>query len=503
MNKLGIELSQVEAQLIRLREGFSPIPLLRPCTIGDGILSFSSAQLESFVKIYDEKIAGLGRAMKFVPASGAASRMFQDLLELRCELRAQVAISQESEKSLSFFSSLNDFPFYESLEFELNQQHLSLKECLQQKQYLKILDALLGPGGLDYDAAPKALIPFHRYPDEVRTALEEHCVEAQDYLASSRKSCRLHLTVPEDFLEKIKEFARSFLQKPNFRHFDYQIDFSVQNAATHSLAVDRDYHPLRHAEGTLVFRPAGHGALLQNLDALQADIVFIKNIDNVVDDSRRVFQAFYKKALGGILASVQEKIFGYLQRLQRENPSYEIIDAMFEELAVYFSDLRDLKFEHPEEKKKCLNQRLNRPLRVCGMVRNTGKPGGGPFWVQMKDGSVLPQIVESAQIDFDQPTQKEILQTATHFNPVDIVCAVRDFWGQPFSLADYVNSDWGLVVKKSLGGICLQSLELPGLWNGGMAYWNSIFVEVPEETFCPVKTLWDLNRGLPPGLFKG
>ncbi len=493
MSRLGMEVSQVEAQLARLKTGFPPIHLQRACTLGDGILSFALAQWEFYAKIYEEKIQQPGRAMKFVPASGAASRMFQDLLQLRQALRESDEISLEAEKNLRFFSALPSFPFYSTLDGKLSDQGLSLQSCIQQKKYLIILDALLGSDGLDYAALPKALIPFHRYFAEARTALEEQCIEAQDYLLDRRQSCRLHFTVPEEFLEKIKLFTQAFLNKPSCRTVDYQIHFSVQNPATHSLAVGLDGLPLRQNDGSLIFRPAGHGALLQNLEVLQGDIVFIKNIDNVISESQRTIHSLYKKGLGGILSFLQERIFAHLQLLQETDLSEDLVDGMFLDLTAYFPDLAKLKFENLEEKKQYLKQRLHRPLRVCGMVRNAGKPGGGPFWVEM-GSSALPQIVESAQINLARPQQKEIFARATHFNPVDIVCALRDFRGKPFHLADYADPDAGLIVEKSEAGVPLLAIELPGLWNGGMAYWNSIFVEVPQETFCPVKTLWDLQE---------
>ena len=356
---------------------------------------------------------------------------------------------------------------------------------------------ILTSKGLNYAHLPKALLKFHTYPDRNRTPLEEHLVESTLYLQDARHICRVHITVSEEHFADVETYISSIR---NHYETEYNVKFeialSVQLSSTNTIAVDREGKPFRDTAGNLVFRPGGHGALLKNLHAIEEEIIFLKNIDNIVPDRLKTETVKYKKILGGYLIKLQGKIFQYLRSLDSEEPNAkqysEMADFCRKELSLTLPTGFD-KFPDTRKKGLIFNV-LNRPLRVCGMVKNEGEPGGGPFWVEGKDGSRSLQIVEEAQIDAKSEKQKAIWKSSTYFNPVDLVCGIRDYRGKKFDLGSYVDKKASIVSSKSYEGNTSKVLELPGLWNGSMAGWNTVFVEVPSSTFNPVKTVEDLLR---------
>ena len=501
----GISPEKISAQIEIFKKGFPFSKLLRPCTIGDGITSLDKDDLERLGKIYSEA-ASQGRTMKFVPASGAASRMFKVLSAINSryeKMDKRNVIPQDGEGDpdyrslLRFMEGIKQFAFYGDLSTALSRNGKDIEVCLLEGDYQSILDYVLTSKGLNLANLPKGLIPFHNYSGGYsRTPFEEHIVEAGAYTKNKNGVVRIHFTVSPEHEEVIREHIEKVRGTYENQEMRYEFGFSRQKSSTDTIAVDLDNKPFRDHEGRILFRPGGHGALLENLNDLQGDIIFIKNIDNVVPDRLKQETYTYKRALGGLLIELQNTIFEYLKRL-----STDVVDnALNEEVSDFIRD--KLSIAQPAEKyrekgfrrKAYLISTLNRPLRVCGMVRNVSEPGGGPFWVEHDDKTASIQIVETSQIDMESEEQKKIFQSSTHFNPVDLVCGVKDYSGGLFDLGDYVDPNTGFISKKSKEGRELKALELPGLWNGSMAYWNSVFVEVPLITFNPVKTVFDLLR---------
>jgi len=376
------------------------------------------------------------------------------------------------------------------------KDQVTLDTLLATGQYQELFSYLLTPRGLNYANLPKGLIQFHRYADHTRTPFEEHLVEAASYTQDAAQIARVHFTVSPEHQTVIAAYIRQRLPRYEQNGCSYDITYSVQKPSTDTIAVDHDNRPFRDVNGSLVFRPGGHGALLENLNDLKGDIIFVKNIDNVVPDHLKTDTYRYKKALSGYLITLQDELFKHVGRLQQA-----LLDPLA--LAEAYTFAREKLFLHPSQdllqanasaQRAFLLQKLNRPIRVCGMVRNTGEPGGGPFWVQDQPGAISLQIVESSQVNMKSPEQRAIWQSATHFNPVDLVCGVRDCQGQVFDLHRFSDPATGFISIKSKDGRELRALELPGLWNGAMAEWNTVFVEVPLSTFNPVKTVYDLLR---------
>jgi hypothetical protein len=430
--------------------------------------------------------------VKFVPASGAASRMFNDLFEF---LSAGYDIpTTPFEKT--FFQEIEHFAFYRALDdFCLLNEKKSISELVSEKNYKPVIENLLLPKGLNYGQLPKGLIQFHSYPEGPRTAMEEHLVEGALYARNQIGKVNVHFTVSPEHKdlfqqltnEKTTQYATQF-------KVDYQISFSEQKSSTDTIAAGSDNEPFRDNE-QLVFRPGGHGALIENLNDLSADVVFIKNIDNIVPDSFKPATVLYKQLIAGILISYQQRLFEYLQLINTGKYTHEQLLEM-----LYFLQ-NDLCTKNPETKMLedgelvlYIKAKLDRPLRVCGMVRNVGEPGGGPFLTVNQDGTTSLQILESSQINLKDPDMKDLFEKGTHFNPVDLVCALRNYKGESFDLPQYVDKNTGFISLKSKNGKELKALELPGLWNGAMSDWNTVFVEVPIETFNPVKTVNDLLR---------
>lgn len=499
----GITLENVQQQLHWFRRGFAFLRLQRPCTVGDGISVLSPPQLEELTKLHDQA-ARAGRIMKFVPASGAASRMFQSLLTLagRADLTAKyLADAAESgdcdcQQFRQLLARLDQGAFIDDLRRVMARDGLSLDALLRAGRYQEFFTYLLTPKGLNYVNLAKGMIPFHRYGDLARTAFEEHLAEAVAYTQDHTHTARIHFTVPVEQQVAIASYLRHVT--PQYEHAGcrVQITFSVQKPSTDIIAVDHDNAPFRDLNGELVFRPGGHGALLENLQDLQGDIIFIKNIDNVVPDHLKGDTYLYKKALGGYLVSLQNALFTHLERLhQQPVERHALEDAFtFAQQELHLQAPASLLQASAEAQRIFLLQKLHRPVRVCGVVKNTGEPGGGPFWVQQSDGALSLQIVESSQVHLQSAEQLTLWQSATHFNPVDLVCGVRDFAGKPFDLSRFRDPDTGFISSKSKDGKELRALELPGLWNGAMAEWHTVFVQVPLSTFNPVKTVYDLLR---------
>jgi hypothetical protein len=454
-------------------------------------------------------ISSGGRISKFVPASGAASRMFRQLEAVhhgetvgRAELEKRAeAGDEDAGRALTFLDRLERFAFFEDLEAAVEAAGLDADKLRRAGAVAPLLDHLLDDAdghGLRYASLPKGLIPFHRYPGgERRTAFEEHLVEAVGMLRDEEAVCRLHFTVSPLHEEAFEELLEGVRERYEERYeCTFEVSFSHQSHATDTLAVDPDNRPFRRNDGRLLLRPGGHGALLENLGALDADMVLVKNIDNVLPEGRQETVLLWNRLLIGQMAELRDRTADLLSRLEStggDDP--ELLDDGAELAAELGHPLPAAVASAAAAKRRTwLIDRLDRPLRVCGMVENIGEPGGGPFWVRDAEGNESLQIVEKSQVDLGDAQQAEILSTATHINPVDLVCAVCDRSGHPYDLSDYVDPTAALVAEKFHQGRPLKALERPGLWNGAMAGWNTVFVEVPQATFSPVKTLFDLLR---------
>lgn len=500
----GIEPENVISQIRIFERGVSPAELVRPCTLGDGIVSIEG-QAERYARIFDEAAPNM-KIIKFVPASGAASRMFKELLSVfgRDDLPDRKTLEEaasggdpDAEKALHFIDNLEKFAFLEDLRVSLRKSGHDLDAILAKGGFAsEVLEHVLLEAGLNYANLPKGIIIFHEYPGRTRTAFEEHLAEALNYAVGEGGTARVHFTVSPEHLEKVKGHLWAVKGLYEDGHVILDIDFSVQKPSTDTIAVDMDNKPFLDSEGKPVFRPGGHGALIENLNDLDCDVAFIKNIDNVVPDRFKDETYLYKKALGGYLVEAQRRAFSVLVMLDEGKPEDEVLKALelVRETGIDVGLRDELKDAPWEEKSEFIRSMLMRPIRVCGVVRNAGEPGGGPFFVKGKDGSASKQIVESAQVDMSSPEQKAVWESSTHFNPVDIVCGLRDYKGRKYELAKYVDPDAAFISVKSKDGRELKALELPGLWNGAMAHWNSIFIEVPLITFNPVKTVFDLLR---------
>lgn len=470
LTERGVSLDEARRQL-DLLAGAHYAKLIRPCTVSDGIRQLDEDEIAALHALHAEA-ARAGRFVKFVPASGAASRMF-DTVRANPE---------------SLLERLRCFPFYEELKARVERGGQDLDRLAASGASETILNALLGPDGLDYAGRPKALMKFHHYPDGGRTAFEEHLVEAGEYARGGDGLCRLHFTVSHGHQTMFEQIQREV--EPRYRRLcdaRFEIRYSTQKSSLDTLSVDAAGQPRRDQAGHLMFRPGGHGVLIDNLNQLQADLVFVKNIDNVQPDRVKSVTSHWRRALAGCLLQAQRQVFHCLEQLRGSEPVASSIEQAEQLAGALGCRLRSPSV--PE-----LIDCLDRPLRVCGVVPNTDEPGGGPFWVQGPDGSLSLQIVEASQVDPNDDRQQGRLGASTHFNPVDLVCGVRDHAGRPFDLFRYIDEDAVIVTRKSVGTASQRVLERPGLWNGAMARWTTLFVEVPIETFSPVKTVLDLVR---------
>ena len=489
----GISEAEALRQLRLLAHPPDHPQLARPCTVGDGIVRLEQARV-SALEDRHALDAAAARVTMFVPASGAATRMFKDLLaarqwagDLSRSEAAAAATRPESAALRAFVEGLPRFAFFESLAIAVAARGHDAVRLRTEGPWRPLLEALLDPGALDYARRPKGLLAFHRATEGVRTAFEEHLVESASLARDGDGRCRLHFTVSPEH----RAGFETLLERAGAAHgarlgVTCDVQFSVQHPASDTLAANADGTPFRDDSGALLFRPAGHGALLRNLAETGADLIFVKNIDNVTVDARKEDSVRWCRALVGLASELAQGAHALLERLARPD------DGNAPEAAARF--VREaLGDPAPPGSREALVERLDRPVRVCGMVPQRGEPGGGPFWVRGADGAVTRQIVEGVQVSPD-PSQQAMLLRATHFNPVFLACALRDRRGRAYELQRYVDEAASIVTRKSHGGRELLALERPGLWNGGMAHWNTVFVEVPLTVFNPVKTVLDLLR---------
>jgi len=496
----GLSAGQVEKQIAHFKKGFPFVNLVSPATSGNGILQLDDRGLDKYNAFYDSCCPDK-HIVKFVPASGAATRMFKDLLAYLGEtgVKPDTSIDEIRNKypeAYKFVHNLQKFPFYTDLQQAALDRQLEFRVLMQENRVKELISLLVSANGLNYGQLPKGVLKFHSYQEGNRTAFGEHLVEAANYASNCSGDIHVHFTVSEQFEGVFKELAdmvtNNYQQKFGI---NYHIEFSFQDPSTDTLAVDTDNNPFRDEQGEILFRPGGHGALLKNLNEIDADLVFIKNIDNVAPDSLKKVTYLFKKALGGVLLHLQKKIFGFLEELDTD-PGPELISRINSFISDELNQdpgpaLISCEADEIKDKLFCF---LNRPIRVCGMVPNEGEPGGAPYWVYDRSGKMSLQIVELSQIDRNDPAQEAIVSSATHFNPVDLVCGLRNYRREKFNLSEYIDPETGFISEKSGDGKTLKALELPGLWNGSMADWITVFVEVPIQTFTPVKTINDLLR---------
>ena len=492
LEEKGISVARLERQLKDLAEGFPYLRIEAPATVGHGITLPGDELEQKSVDIWEKYLTSDAKIVKMTPASGAASRMFKDLFAF---------LNGKSDKPDNdfikrFFDNIENFAFYHRLNREmLTLYGRSVDSMIREKKYREIIDHLLNVPGMGYGKLPKALLMFHRVPGTSRTPLEEHIAEGAQYACGRGNRVNLHFTVSQDHMPLVEaklEEVKAFME--HLYGITLNVTLSVQKPSTDTVAATLDGQPYRE-DGKLFFRPGGHGALIENLNDLDADVIFIKNIDNVVPDALRESTIRFKKVIGGILVATKMKIDRYCRILKEGIPSEEEREEMLQFLRNVLCVTHDkADTKTPEEESAYLFEKFHRPLRVCGMVKNEGEPGGGPFLCYNTDGTVSPQILESSQIDPSDKEAMRMLKESTHFNPVDLVVATKDFEGKKFNLPDYVDASTGFISEKSREGVVIKALELPGLWNGAMSDWNSIFVEVPADTFNPVKTVNDLLR---------
>lgn len=488
----GLTQAEIEQQLDDFKKGFPYLKIEASATIDKGILKVKSQDRAKFIETWDNYLQQKKEVLKFVPASGAASRMFKDLFSFLSASYSEPTTAVE----VYFFDNINKFAFYKDLnEVCLKKHDTSVIELINKGEYKKIVSSLLLPEGLNYGKLPKALLKFHTYGQRTRTAFEEHLSEGALYAKNSKGNVNIHFTVSpehEALFRSLLDKKKNFYENSYSVH--YNVGFSTQKSNTDTIAADTNNEPFRD-NGELLFRPGGHGALIHNLNDLDADIIFIKNIDNVVSDSLKGSTIIYKKLLAGILVAYQEQIFEYLTAIEAGQYDHEkvleMVHFLQNELNVRHHDLKNME---DGDLILYIKDKLMRPIRVCGMVRNVGEPGGGPFFAVNPDESVSLQILESSQIDMENTEAKAMFEQGTHFNPVDLVCGIKNHKGEKYDLLQFVDPATGFISIKSKDGKELKALELPGLWNGAMSNWNTVFVEVPIETFNPVKTVNDLLR---------
>lgn len=492
--KKGISEEKIAEQLACFEKGFPFLKLSAAASVENGgIMRADEKGCEQYLAAWDAYKAGDKKIVKFVPASGAASRMFKNMFEF---LGAEYD-KPTTDFEKKFFDHIHDFAFYNDLNAAcLDNTGKNINALLSEHNYKAVVSNLLESAGLNYGALPKGLLKFHRYADGVRTPLEEHLVEGALYAAGKSGEVNVHFTVSTEHRALFEKLVAAKAAEYEAKYgTTYHISFSEQKPSTDTVAADMENKPFRDEDGKLLFRPGGHGALIENLNDLDADIVFIKNIDNVVPDRLKADTVTYKKLLAGVLVTLQKQAFEYLELLDGGHYSHEQLETIIrfvqQQLRCRRTDLKELE---DADLVIYLRKKLNRPMRVCGMVKNVGEPGGGPFLAYNPDGTISLQILESSQIDMNDPEKKAMFEKGTHFNPVDLVCAVRDYKGNKFNLLKHVDKATGFISYKSKNGKDLKALELPGLWNGSMSDWNTVFVEVPLSTFNPVKTVNDLLR---------
>jgi hypothetical protein len=503
LNKLEISIEQILHQLEIFSRGIPFTEIIRPCRIDDGIFVIDHKMYARLIE-YHKLAASTGRLMKFVPASGAATRMFSDLQSYinnsdffsNSSLKEKAGTENSAKSVYDFIVNIRKFAFYDKLTKFLEEDKVDPENLDDVRTISSIIRKLLGPDGLNYSFYPKGVILFHKYAEEARTAFEEHLYESVDLVADQSGNVRIHFTISEEHTDIFLKSTKKTIYELKKKNFLIEAAFSYQKKSTNTISVTNDNELFVDSNNKLVFRPAGHGALIENLNDIDGDIILIKNIDNILPATKNKKSIKYTSIMTGFLISVQREIFSYLRLLEQkkinEGLVTEIKKFAIEYLSIHFPENFDKWIT--DVKASFLFDKLNRPLRVCGMVKNEGHPGGGPFWVKDSKNEVSIQIVEAAQVNQADSDQLKLLKKATHFNPVDMVCAVRDYNGKKFNLKDYVDENSSLITIKTHEGKPLKALELPGLWNGGMAFWNTVFIEIPVDTFNPVKEINDLLR---------
>ena len=488
----GISAEKLENQLEQFKTGFPFLKLEAAAGIGRGIMAPDESSRKQYVNAWEAYKSDGKRVVKFVPASGAASRMFKDMFAF-VDAPYDVPTTDFEKR---YFDNIKKFAFYDALNAACQKNEgKDIEALIAEGNYKAVAANMLKKEGLNYGQLPKGLLLFHKYEEGARTPMEEHLVEGALYAASAGEA-HVHFTVSHEHMElfkaKVAEKADGYSKKYGIK---YDITFSEQKPSTDTVAANADNTPFRNDDGSLLFRPGGHGALIENLNEIDADVIFVKNIDNVVPDRLKGDTVEWKQVIAGVLVTLQQKAFDYLRLLDTGKYTHEQIEEMIrfvqQDLCCRKADIKELE---DAELVIYLRKKLNRPMRVCGVVKNVGEPGGGPFLTYNQDGTVSLQILESSQIDKSNTAYMEMFTKGTHFNPVDLVCAVKDYKGEPFNLPEYVDKSTGFISSKSKSGKELKALELPGLWNGAMSDWNTVFVEVPLTTFNPVKTVNDLLR---------
>jgi hypothetical protein len=488
LEKKGITEEKIESQLSRFQQGFPFMKIVRPATIGDGIEQLDESDIENYCEIYKDALKKGLTVTKFVPASGAATRMFKALFDALNDYQERES-SELNSAAREFVFHIDKFPFAKELK-EIASKHTKFNNA-----DINLIFNLLTDQGLNYGNLPKGVLKFHTKDNQAITPIEEHLLEGALYCKENSGKVSIHFTVSPEHEHLFKKIINDVKESYEKRFkADYKIAYSHQKSSTDTLAVTPKNEIFRQENGSLLFRPAGHGALIENLNDIHSDIVFIKNIDNVVPEHFVSETITYKKALAGVLCTIRHETFSILHDIKHDDESFikERLSILEKTTPLFIP--QSIKNAKGEDFKNMVYSYLNRPIRVCGMVRNQGEPGGGPFWVSDDNENLSLQIVESSQINLKNEASKKVFDASTHFNPVDLVCSIRNYKDQKFDLTLYVDPDTGFISEKSLNGKPLKALELPGLWNGTMAHWLTIFIEVPLETFNPVKTVNDLLR---------
>ena len=492
LQEKGISLSQIETQLNNFVNGFPYLPIVAAASVERCIMKIEKVNEKTYLDVWQHYLKSGKKVTKFIPASGAASRMFKDLFSFIDAKYDEPTTDFEK----TFFANITQFAFYKALNQTCKELYgKDIATLCAENRYKDVVRGLLYEGGLDYGNLPKGLLQFHTYPEGTRTPVGEHFTEGALYSKDANGNVNLHFTISEEHQPMFETLVAArqsiYAQKLNVK---YHTSFSIQKPSTDTIAVDMNNQPFREADGTLHFRPGGHGALIENLNDIDSDIIFIKNIDNVVPDRLKEDEAHYKKLLAGVLVEMQQRAFRYLEKLANGNVTSDELLEMLSFTTNKLCIVHAESFRSDDELKTYLYHKLNRPFRVCGMVENVGEPGGGPFLAQNPDGTASPQILEGSQIDKSDKKAMNAFTNGSHFNPVDLVCGIKNYKGEKFDLTKFVDKNTGFISQKSKNGKDLKALELPGLWNGAMSDWNTIFVEVPVSTFNPVKTVNDLLR---------
>ncbi len=496
----GIPFEHIKKQLEIFKKGIAKTILVAPATLNNGIVKLSDDSLKEKAAYFDANKSNL-KLEKFVPASGAASRMFKFLSVFLNEFDIEketinAYINRKKDNELSvFIVGMDRFPFFKKVYKKLLEKIENFDDLERDYKNYYFIQFLLSPEYFDYANKPKGILPFHKYAENVATPIEEHLYECGYYATANGKSY-LHFTVSEGHQTQFEHIINSVKTKVEEEaKTTITISYSYQNKSTDTIAVNPSNTPFRNEIGELVFRPGGHGALIENLNKLDSDIIFIKNIDNVIQNNNEII-ALYKKALAGILVEMQHQVFSYLKEIESNSLQQEHFDEviLFLKEKLHANIAEGFEVLSFEDKINTIKKALDRPIRVCGMVKNEGEPGGGPFWIKNENNTISLQIVESSQVDLSNEEQVRIMADATHFNPVDLVCGLKNYKGEKFDLAQFIDHNSGFIVEKNTAGKTVKAYELPGLWNGAMANWITLFVEVPLITFNPVKTVNDLLK---------